>query len=324
MSQANRSMLVGDIGGTHARFAVVDVSGSEPSPIHDLLDLDSSFERFSQALEAYFTRAGLAKTPSVAAIAVAGPVTAGEAHFTNRNWHICESELQDFGFAEVYLINDFAALACVADHLSADDLQTIGPELPGLADKPISIVGAGTGFGVACLARYRDRAVPLATEGGHVGFAPQDDQEIAVLRALASRFGRVSVERILSGPGLENLHWATERISGHQTGIQTAPEIVRHALSGDADCHAALTLFCAIFGAVAGDVALTHGAQGGVFVAGGIAQKIARFLAQSTFRTRFESKGRLSEYVKSIPTKLIVNSNATLRGAVRAALEFRS
>jgi glucokinase len=102
MSQVNRSMRVGEIGGTHARFAVVDIAGSDPSPIHVLLDLDSSFESFSRALETYFAHAGFAKTPCAAAIAVAGPVTAGEAHFTNRNWHIYESELKDFDFAEIF------------------------------------------------------------------------------------------------------------------------------------------------------------------------------------------------------------------------------
>jgi glucokinase len=111
MSQVNRSMLVGDIGGTHARFAVVDISDSGPSPIHDLLDLDSSFECFSRALETYFAHAGLAKTPCAAAIAVAGSVTAGEAHFTNRIGHICESELKDFGFAEVFRAGRIPALS---------------------------------------------------------------------------------------------------------------------------------------------------------------------------------------------------------------------
>jgi len=216
------------------------------------------------------------------------------------------------------LINDFIALAFSVETLSGTDLRPIGPKLPGFNDEPISILGAGTGFGVSCLARYRKRMVPMATEGGHVGFAPTDEQEIAVLQQLMRRFGRVSVERLLSGPGLENLHQALEQIQGRQPTALAAAQVVEQAKKGDAICNAALTMFCAVYGSVAGDFALAHGARGGVYVAGGIALKIEEFFARSQFRARFESKGRLSSFVQVIPTTLIASGDAAMLGAARA------
>ena len=316
-------MLVGDVGGTHARFAVVDASHPLPWPLQHRLDLESDYPGFVQTLHGYITRVGLDVIPSIATIAVAGPVTAGRVCFTNRNWQISEDELKQFGFQDALLINDFAALAFAADILAADDLRIIGPELRGLDREPVSIVGAGTGFGVSCLVRAPDRPVALTTEGGHIGFAPSDDQEIGVSRVLMRQFGRVSIERILSGPGLENLYQALETLSGRPALALSAAEVADHAIRGDSGCRAALEMFCSILGAAAGDIALVHGARGGVFIAGGIALKIQEFLTQSAFRTKFESKGRLSSFVKAIPTKLILNPDAPLLGAACAGLALR-
>jgi glucokinase len=198
----------------------------------------------------------------------------------------------------------------------------LGPDLKGLDGEPITILGAGTGFGVSCLARYGTREVPMATEGGHIGFAPGNEQEIAVLRQMSQRFGRVSLERILSGPGLEGLYQALEQIAGRQSANLPAAQIVANATGGDAGCAVALTMFCSIYGSVAGDFALAHGARGGVYVAGGIAQKIEGFLTRSPFRSRFESKGRLSAYVAAIPTMLIVSGDAALLGAAQAGVRI--
>ncbi len=218
------------------------------------------------------------------------------------------------------MINDFAALAFAVEVLAREDLHTVGPELKGLERGTITILGAGTGFGVSCLARYGDRVVPMATEGGHIGFAPSDEEELAVLGVLSKRFGRVSIERVLSGPGLESLYQALESIHGREAATLSAAEIAAKALSSDPGGLAALTMFCSIFGAVAGDFALAHGARGGVYIAGGIGQKLEGFLARSPFRSRFESKGRLSPFVAAIPTRLIVNADAALLGAARAGL----
>lgn len=316
----DHSVLVGDVGGTHARFAIVDASGSAPWRARQRQDLDESFPTFSAALRSYAESAGIAAIPAAAAIAVAGPVTEGKARFTNRGWEISEEELRKFGFKDALLINDFAALAFAVEILHEKDLRPLGPQLQGLDQGTISILGAGTGFGVSCLARYGERAVPMATEGGHMGFAPSDDEELAALQLMWKHSGRISIERILSGPGLENLYRTLEQLHGRQAAAMSAPQIVAAAMSHDAGCRAALMMFCAIFGTVAGDIALAHGARGGVYIAGGIGPKIEAFLAQSAFRARFESKGRLSPFVAAIPTKLIVNADAALLGAARAGL----
>ena len=221
-------------------------------------------------------------------------------------------------------MNDFAALAFAAEVLQPKDLRAVGPDIPGLAGGTITILGPGTGLGVSCLARDGDRVVPMATEGGHVGFAPSDDAEVAALQVLRKQFGRVSVERILSGSGLEHLYRALEQIAGREARPLGAAQITAGAdKKNDAGCRAALTMFCAIFGAVAGDLALAHGARGGVYIAGGIAEKIETFLGQSPFRARFEAKGRLSPFVKAIPTKLIVNPDVALLGAARAGSSIK-
>jgi glucokinase len=312
---------VGDVGGTHARFAIVDAAGPLPWNIRARQDLEGAFPTFLDALRTYLGRAGV-QLPTVAAIAVAGPVSAGTARFTNRGWDISEAELKKFGFEQSVLVNDFAALAFAAEVLVDKDLRTIGPDVAGLEGGTITILGPGTGFGVSCLARYGSHSVPMATEGGHMGFAPSDPEELAALQLLWGQFGRVSVERVLSGAGLELLYITLEQLAGRKSRALAAADITAGAVKDDPACRAALTMFCSIFGAVAGDLALAHGARGGVYIAGGIAQKIEAFLAKSAFRTRFEDKGRLSPFVQAIPTRLIVNPDVALLGAARAGVRL--
>ena len=312
-------VLVGDIGGTNARFAIVDV-GAKPWRINDAIAIPDRGS-FAETVEEGLSRIG--RRPDAASIAVAGPVTRGEVSFTNRNWKASEADLKQLGFAHALLINDFAALAFAARDLAERELKTIGPVLEGLADEPISIVGAGTGFGVACLARYRGRSAPISSEGGHIGFAPSNEREIEVLRVLMKRFGHVSVERVLSGPGIENLYQALATIDGKPHRPLDAAAIQAAAGAADALAHEAVSLFCSIFGTVAGDFALAHGARGGVFIAGGVAQKLVKELGTGAFRAAFEAKGRLSYYVKAIPTRLILSEDAAFLGAARASLEFR-
>jgi len=259
--------------------------------------------------------------PRLIVVAAAGPVAHGSVNLTNRPMQISEADLVRFGFERALLINDFGALAFAADVLAPQDLCSIGPEVAGLPGQPISVVGAGTGFGVACLVRDRGQAIVLTTEGGHIGFAPADDQQMAVLSHLRRWFDHVSVEHILSGHGLEVLHRALEGCDGREHLRFSAEVISNGALTGDKACQATLSLFCSIYGAVAGDIALAHGARGGVLIGGGIAPKIQKFLLDSPFRQQFERKGRLSSYMQSIPTHLILSPNAALLGAARAGLE---
>ena len=298
---ASNRILVGDIGGTHARFAILEQDGSAVR-LRNRLDLLDQFASLAQALRHYLEGLDRQLVPDVISLAVAGPVAGGEVSLTNRNWHMSESQLRSLGFRSAHLVNDFAALAYAADRLGPSDLLPIGPDIAGASQGVITILGAGTGFGVSCRAHFRGQAVPLATEGGHIGFAPLDAEEIAILEALARRFGRVSVERILSGPGLENLSQAMDEIAGRAVRALSAAQIVEHASRGDAACRTTVSRFCSIFGAVAGDIALAHGARGGVLIAGGSAGKIERYVMQGAFRDRFEAKGRLSPFVNAIQT----------------------
>ncbi|MBV9570444.1 MAG: glucokinase [Alphaproteobacteria bacterium] len=319
---ADRRILVGDVGGTHARFAIADTS-QPPFPIEARSDLETDkFDSFAAAVRAYVEQIG-ARKPKAVALAVAGPITKGRVHFTNSGWELSEEDLRALGFARAILINDFAALAFSVTSLPPTAFRAIGPDREGLAGAPITILGAGTGLGVSCLARYRGRAVPLASEGGHMSFAPIGDQQLQVLCVLSKRFGHVSLERVLSGPGLENLYSALEEIAGRKPTALEAPEISHGAERGDPACRAAQDMFCAIYGAAAGDFALAHGARGGVYIAGGIAAKIEDYLIRSRFRAAFEDKGRLADFVKPIPTRLILDKDAAFLGAACASLEFQ-
>jgi glucokinase len=319
VSSPNR-ILVGDVGGTHARFAVVEPREAGPWSILHRLDLAEPFATFNDALRSYLEIAGVTPLPRLAAIAVAGPVEAGTARFTNRGWDISEQALTETGFEKALLVNDFVALAVAVDLLDERHLHTIGPQLEGLRGGTITVLGAGTGFGVSCLARHGDLAVPMATEGGHMSFAPSNAEEVAALQLMWKQSGRVSIERILSGAGLEHLFGTLEQLAGRRRPLLTAADISAAALHNEPGASAALTMFCSIFGAVAGDLALAHGARGGVYIAGGIAEKIEAFLMRSPFRRRFEDKGRLAPYVAAIPTKLIVNPDIALLGAARSGL----
>jgi glucokinase len=315
------TVLVGDIGGTHARFAIAITDGDSVR-LTDRADLMADrFPRLSGALQAYLQALSGSK-PKAIVLAVAGPVTAGAVRFTNHDWNTSEAELATLGFGRAMLVNDFAALAFSVAALDPARVRTIGPELPALADEPITVLGPGTGFGVSCLARFRGLAVPLATEGGHIGLAPGNDEEIGVERILARKFGHVSVERVLSGPGLANIHGALAELRGASVAALAAEAIVAGAHAGDGACRAAVDMFCGLFGSVAGDFALAHGARGGVFIAGGIAPKVQDFLAAGTFRARFEAKGRMSDYVRAIPTRLILEPDAAFLGAAKAAQVF--
>jgi len=315
------AVLVGDVGGTHVRFGVVDVSQNSSRTVEHRADLAADqFSSFQRALLSYLDACGFGVAPTIAAIAVAGPVRGGAVKFTNRNWETSEAELRKLGFERALLINDFVALACAMPVLNESDWIPIGPQLTEAADEPITILGAGTGFGVSCLTRFRGHSLPMATEGGHIGFAPATDEEVEVLRILARRFGHVSIERALSGPGLENLKSVLDELGGYPSEAAAAPDIVARAKAGEARCKAAVDMFCGIFGGVAGDFALAHGARGGVYIAGGIAHNLD--LTHSAFRAQFESKGRLSYYVSPIPTRLITNENAAFLGAAQAAIEF--
>jgi glucokinase len=310
------SGLVGDVGGTHARFAVAGTDGEHTTIQHAAVLRAADYPTGEAALEAYLKGLEGAR-PRLAVIAAAGPIDKGEVSFTNNEgWGFSEAKLVEAcGFSGVRLINDFTAQALSIDRLAPDDTRLIGPAVTGRAGATAAIMGPGTGFGAAALVKdERGRAV-LTGEGGHAAFAPEDEVEIDILRRLMARFGPVSVELLVSGPGLFNLYQTLAEMAGEPASL-TAPDQVTHAgVAGPGLAREALSRFCAILGSVAGNLALAMGAQGGVYISGGIAPDIFDFLQASDFRRRFETKDRMSDYLRAIPTRVVVQPHAALIGA---------
>ena len=308
--------LVGDVGGTNARLAVVDSAGRIRNPkTYPAKEYGSLTEVIGEYLETTVGRQKL----HTAAIAVAGPVEHGDVEFTNLDWRISEGELiGTFEFHAARLINDFAAQALAAPVLDADDLRTIGPVTRGAEGAPIVVLGAGTGFGTAMVVRTERGDIAIPSEGGHAAVAAYDGVEAAIWASLRRTHGRVSIERLLSGPGLYSLYRGLADVRGVAADLKDEKEVLAAGQAGgDLLADEALDRFCEILGSVAGDIALTCGARGGVYVSGGMAPRMADRLASGGFRRRFEDKGRLSDYTRDIPTHLVVHPFAALVGAAR-------
>jgi glucokinase len=316
---SDATLLVGDVGGTNARFAIARLVDGRPVLEHHESFRGADHPTFLRAVAAFID--GCAVKPSGGVIAVAGPVTDGEIDLTNSPWRVSEAELATLGLNPVRLINDFEALAWGAPLVPGPELASLGGPADGDPLATLAVLGPGTGFGVSALARdARGNAVAMPSEGGHACFAPGDAVEDEVLRILRRRYDRVSIERLICGPGLLNLHRALAEIDGRESHIDDPALITAEALENpNSPCGATLARFCAILGCVAGDIALTTGARGGVYIAGGIAPRILPFLKASPFRERFERKGRFQDYMAAIPTNVIVHRHAALLGAARVA-----
>jgi glucokinase len=309
--------LVGDFGGTHVRLALADLAEKIPAIAYVHHYLSKDFRRAADTIAAYLNEA--AARPRVAVIAVAGPVNAGVVRFTNLGWSLSETELHAMGFSAVRIINDYVAAAFATQLLEEGDVHQIGP---GTTDsrRNAAVMGPGTGFGASALVfENNGHAVAIAAEGGHASLAPDDDVEIEVLRILMRGQSHVSIERVLSGPGLCRLHEALNALEGVVDDVRDAEEITRGAMDGERLRLRTLERFCAMLGGVAGNLALTYGAQGGVYIAGGIAPAILPALDHSDFRLRFESKGRFADYLRPIATRVIVRADAAFLGAAHAA-----
>ncbi|HKT53211.1 MAG TPA: glucokinase, partial [Caulobacteraceae bacterium] len=241
--------LVGDVGGTHARFAVASIGAGRPKIEHVAVFKASDYATGHAAFRAYC--GGLSGAdPEFAVIAAAGPIHAGEVVFTNNTaWRFNETAIRnEGGLKAARLINDFTAQALAIDLLGPKDLRRLGPKGAPDRNATAAIFGPGTGFGAAALVTDgRARAV-LTCEGGHASFAPSDDIELEIVRRLAARYGRVSVERVLSGPGLLNLYQSLCAIEGRSAPLQEPDQVTKAGLAGDKDAMAALARFCAILG----------------------------------------------------------------------------
>ena len=304
-------VLLGDIGATNAQFAVL--SDGRLGPIKRLAV--AGFSRFIDAVGAFLEGECRDLAVKEALLAAAGLVDDDRCVLTNRPWTIDASELRAaFGFAKIRLCNDFEATAWALPHLTSADLFPLGNGKP-VRGAPAAVLGPGTGLGVACFIPRSQDSVVITSEGGHATMSPVSSREDAIIDWLRRRFGHVSAERVSSGAGLENLYHAVIEIDRVEAPERDAAGITRAALEGEcAAATAALELFCAMLGTIAGNAALMFGARGGVYIAGGIAPRITDFMARSEFRSRFEAKGRLATYVKAIPSSVIIHPAATFVG----------
>lgn len=321
-----RTLLIGDIGGTNARFALAnadEVAFSEPRTLQ-CADFATSVAAMNHYLEEVD-----ASTPDAVCLAAAGPVIDDSIKVTNNHWNLSTAEIRaDLGVERVRLLNDFEAVAWSIPYIDAHYLEAVGQvsqqDLPE-GDFKVAIVGPGTGLGTGGLMRHDGRYIPVVGEGGHIGFAPKSKVQIEVLEVLRERFERVCVERLLSGGGIENIYWALHVLRGDNRADLSAADIFKAAETGSDPIAADATqLFFEILGQAAGDIALVLGAQDGVYLAGGIVKRYPKMLHISGFRNAFESKGHHRSMMERIPTKLITYGEPGLLGAAHCALDLAS
>lgn len=317
---ARPARLLGDIGGTNARFAWQQADGAALTDIAALPSADHA--SLADAMRAYL--AGLGRVaPPWCAFGIANPVTGDRVHMTNHDWSFSVEALrQEFGFERLVVINDFTALALALPALAPEDLEQLGGEAP-IAAAPIGLIGPGTGLGVSGLMPTGAPGgwIPLRGEGGHATLAAADDRQAAVIAVLRRRFGHASAERALSGHGLEALFAAVVELDGRSDEPELPADVIsqRAIAATDKQCVEALDLFCAFLGNMAGNLALTLGARGGVYIGGGIVPRLGTAFMQSRFRAAFEAKGRFRDYLAAIPVFVIeARVSPALLGASRA------
>lgn len=322
--------LVADIGGTHARFGWVAQPGAAPRLVRTLQV--AAHAGPAEAAQAYLREVAgplgpEGAAPRRAAFAVATAVLGDRIAFTNSPWAFSRDAVRRaLGLQELVCINDFEALALALPHLAPAQLRAQGVPPPlgaGSVGTVLAVVGPGTGLGVGAVVRTRGGWQALPGEGGHATLAAGDALEAEVIACVRRRFGHVSAERLLSGSGLPLLHAALGQVQGAADADERPPEaIVAGAQDGSCPrCAATLDLFCALLGGFAGNVALTLGARGGLYVGGGLVPRFADRFFASEFRARFEAKGRFQPYLAAVPAALIVDTMAALQGAGLAAAE---
>lgn len=318
MTTSPDSALLADIGATNARFALLN--GTEIGALATLAVAD--YASPVEAARAFLAGPGEGNVPQRALIAAAGPLANGRIVLTNAAWTVdAERIRQGLDLAEVQVLNDFEALGWSLPALQPDDIVTLGVCDPA-GKGTMAVMGPGSGFGLAAMAFGPNGETVLVTEGGHATLSSENRREDAIILALREQLHHVSVERVLSGPGLVQLYHAIAMVDGTTIPQRSSGEIVSHALAGDCKVSAeTLELFCAFLGSVAGNVALTLGARGGLFIGGGIALRFTDFLRRSAFRERFEAKGRMSAYLNRIPTAVIVRPNPAFLGLSYLARE---
>lgn len=299
-------VLVADIGGTHARFALVGADGEAVNPV---VLRCADYEGPAPAIKAYLADQGGGAAPRHGAFAVASVIDGDRIELTNSPWRFSiDATRQALGLARLEVVNDFTAVALSVRHLKPEHLAAVGggAARPG---SPVAVLGPGTGLGVSALIPSASGVwTALDTEGGHVTMAAANEREARILERLRGQFDHVSAERVLSGQGLVNLYQAIAALSGHQAVFSTPDVISKRGLDGSCPIsREAVETFFAMMGTVAGNLALSLGAKGGVYIAGGILPRMADAFRLSAFRTRFEAHGRFQPYLAAIPTWLITH-----------------
>ncbi len=316
----NGPTLLADIGGTNARFAM----GEKDGTIHAIKSLVCrDYASPADAARAYLHALPPASPPKRAAFALASPVGGDDIDMTNHPWTFSiEKTRMELGLDRLDAVNDFTAIALCVPYLGDGDVLRVGGGT-ALADAPIAVLGPGTGLGVSGLIPADGGWLPLVGEGGHATMAAANEREQKILETLRRTFGHVSAERVLSGPGLVNLHDALFHLNGPGSPAPATPaEIADRALCGACPvCREALDIFFEMLGTVASNLALSLGARGGVFIAGGIVPKLADALSGSGFRKRFEDKGRFKGYLSAIPTFVITHEFPAFLGLLRLPKE---
>ncbi len=316
MVDAPKCVLLADIGATSARFALLKNHQLSNPTTYAVADYVSPIE----AARAFITGLTSDAKPHTALVAAAGPVVDGRVMMTNAAWSVDANRMrQGLGLQAVHVINDFEALGWSLPGFVSADFAVIGEAQPP-SHGTMTVMGPGTGFGLSALASNGGTEVVLVTEAGHATLSSENRREDAIILALRERLQHVSVERVLSGPGLIQLYEAIAQVDGLVVPQRSSADIVAHALAGDCEaCRSALDAFCAFLGSAAGNAALTLGARGGVFIAGGIVPRFIDFLRQSAFRARFEAKGRMASYLAHIPTAVVIHPFPAFIGLARLA-----
>jgi glucokinase len=309
-------LIVADVGGTNARFALVTEVPAETVKLEYVRVFESSsFSGFTDLLDSYIATLDGVK-PRGACLSIAGPIIGDSVNLTNLRWDFSiEAERKRFDLQRLVCINDFASLSYSVLSLTASEQRVIKPGVhqPQL---PRLVMGPGTGLGVAGLVHSASGWLPVPGEGGHVTFAPSTPGELEIRRAIAPDDEHISLERFLSGPGLVNLHRALCEIQGKTYEPMNPADISSAALDGaDPLCVEAIEVFCEILGSAAGNACLMFGAVGGVYLGGGILPRIEGLLLSSRFAARFVDKGRMQPLLQQVPVTLMKSDQASLRGA---------
>lgn len=318
-SPAPVARLLADVGGTHARFAWQAGSGL---PLTDVQVLQcADFPTLQSAMQAYLQGLGRGAPPQ-AAIAIANPVWGDQVTMTNHHWSFSQAALRSaFGIETLHVLNDFTALALALPELPENELRQVGGGAARVG-APRALLGAGTGLGVSGLVPDgRGGWLPLQGEGGHVTLPALTPRERLVMDGLVRRYGHASAERAVSGQGLVDTCRLLAVADGADAQGWASPAQVTQAALEGADVHAveALNMFCGFLGSVAGNLALTLGAHGGVYIGGGIVPRMGEWFDASPFRARFEAKGRFADYLQAIPVYVITSRQSpALLGAARA------